>query len=123
MSYAIRSGIAITSTYALKQCGRLLKVSSILILTQRNFSALHANSDCFCCAVAGGEHDSVPPTVLDVDRTRIIVLLADRRQTVDGREKEELASLQLRLDSKIKVSYVRIMTCMHTEGPDCFASN
>jgi hypothetical protein len=27
MSYAIRSGIAITSTYALKQCGRLMKVS------------------------------------------------------------------------------------------------
>jgi hypothetical protein len=26
MSYAIRSGIAITSTYALKQCGRLMKV-------------------------------------------------------------------------------------------------
>ncbi|KAH7397180.1 RanGTP-binding protein-domain-containing protein [Pyrenochaeta sp. MPI-SDFR-AT-0127] len=48
MSYAIRSGIAITSTYALKQCGRLMK-------------------------------------------------------TVDGREKEELASLQFRLDSKIKI--------------------
>ncbi|KAH4022874.1 hypothetical protein HBI25_186280 [Parastagonospora nodorum] len=48
MSYAIRSGIAITSTYALKQCGRLMK-------------------------------------------------------TVDGREKEELATLQLRLDSKIKI--------------------
>lgn len=48
MSYAIRSGIAITSTYALKQCGRLMK-------------------------------------------------------TVDGREKEELASLQIRLDSKIKI--------------------
>jgi hypothetical protein len=25
MSYAIRSGIAITSTYAIKQCGRLMK--------------------------------------------------------------------------------------------------
>lgn len=48
MTYAIRSGIAITSTYALKQCGRLMK-------------------------------------------------------TVDGREKEELASLQMRLDSKIKI--------------------
>ena len=48
MSYAIRSGIAITSTYALKQCGRLLK-------------------------------------------------------TVDGLEKEELGSLQFRLDSKIKI--------------------
>ena len=48
MSYAIRSGIAITSTYALKQCGRLMK-------------------------------------------------------TVDGREKEELISLQSRLDSKIKI--------------------
>ena len=30
MSYAIRSGIAITSTYALKQCGRLMKVSANL---------------------------------------------------------------------------------------------
>lgn len=49
MSYAIRSGIAITSTYAIKQCGRLMK-------------------------------------------------------TVDGQEKQELAALQLRLDSKIKVS-------------------
>ncbi|KAF2027108.1 Ran-binding-domain-containing protein, partial [Setomelanomma holmii] len=48
MSYAIRSGIAITSSYALKQCGRLMK-------------------------------------------------------TVDGRDKEKLASLQLRLDSKIKI--------------------
>ncbi len=48
MSYAIRSGIAITSTYALKQCGRLMK-------------------------------------------------------TVDGRDREELASLQFRLDSKIKI--------------------
>ncbi|KAH7381323.1 RanGTP-binding protein-domain-containing protein [Phaeosphaeria sp. MPI-PUGE-AT-0046c] len=48
MSYAIRSGIAITSTYALKQCGRLMK-------------------------------------------------------TVEGREKEQLATLQLRLDSKIKI--------------------
>ncbi|KAF1850339.1 Ran-binding-domain-containing protein [Cucurbitaria berberidis CBS 394.84] len=48
MTYAIRSGIAITSTYALKQCGRLMK-------------------------------------------------------TVNGREKEELAKLQLRLDSKIKI--------------------
>ncbi|KAI4911407.1 uncharacterized protein J4E92_010220 [Alternaria infectoria] len=48
MSYAIRSGIAITSHYALKQCGRLMK-------------------------------------------------------TVDGREKQELATLQLRLDSKIKI--------------------
>lgn len=48
MSYAIRSGIAITSTYALKQCGRLMK-------------------------------------------------------TVEGREKEELATLQLRLDSKIMI--------------------
>ncbi|KAF2123524.1 Ran-binding-domain-containing protein [Dothidotthia symphoricarpi CBS 119687] len=48
MSYAIRSGIAITSTYALKQCGRLMK-------------------------------------------------------TVEGREKEELATLQFRLDSKIKI--------------------
>lgn len=49
MSYAIRSGIAITSTYAIKQCGRLMK-------------------------------------------------------TVDGQKKQELAALQLRLDSKIKVS-------------------
>ena len=48
MSYAIRSGIAITSTYALKQCGRLMK-------------------------------------------------------TVDGRERQELASLQYRLDSRIKI--------------------
>ncbi|KAL1801145.1 hypothetical protein ACET3X_001487 [Alternaria dauci] len=48
MSYAIRSGIAITSHYALKQCGRLMK-------------------------------------------------------TVDGREKQELANLQIRLDSKIKI--------------------
>ncbi|KAH8711880.1 ran GTP-binding protein, partial [Phaeosphaeriaceae sp. PMI808] len=48
MSYAIRSGIAITSTYALKQCGRLMK-------------------------------------------------------TVDGRIKEELATVQSRLDSKIKI--------------------
>ncbi|KAF9697929.1 hypothetical protein EKO04_004269 [Ascochyta lentis] len=48
MSYAIRSGIAITSTYAIKQCGRLMK-------------------------------------------------------TVDGQEKQELASLQSRLDSKIKI--------------------
>jgi hypothetical protein len=48
MSYAIRSGIAITSHYALKQCGRLMK-------------------------------------------------------TVEGREKQELANLQLRLDSKIKI--------------------
>ncbi|CAO2658323.1 Nn.00g060460.m01.CDS01 [Neocucurbitaria sp. VM-36] len=48
MTYAIRSGIAITSTYALKQCSRLMK-------------------------------------------------------TVDGHEKEELATLQLRLDSKIKI--------------------
>ncbi|KAF1911999.1 RanGTP-binding protein-domain-containing protein [Ampelomyces quisqualis] len=48
MSYAIRSGIAITSTYALKQCGRLMK-------------------------------------------------------TVEGLEKDELATLQLRLDSKIKI--------------------
>ncbi|RMZ68680.1 Ran-specific GTPase-activating 30 [Pyrenophora seminiperda CCB06] len=48
MSYAIRSGIAITSHYALKQCGRLMK-------------------------------------------------------TVDGQEKQELARLQLKLDSKIKI--------------------
>jgi hypothetical protein len=48
MSYAIRSGIAITSHYALKQCGRLMK-------------------------------------------------------TVDGQEKQELANLQLRLDSKINI--------------------
>ncbi|KAH6629108.1 RanGTP-binding protein-domain-containing protein [Boeremia exigua] len=48
MSYAIRSGIAITSTYAIKQCGRLMK-------------------------------------------------------TVDGQEKQELAALQLRLDSKIQI--------------------
>ena len=48
MSYAIRSGIAITSHYALKQCGRLMK-------------------------------------------------------TVEGREKQELANLQVRLDSKIKI--------------------
>ncbi|KAF3048710.1 hypothetical protein E8E11_008810 [Didymella keratinophila] len=48
MSYAIRSGIAITSTYAIKQCGRLMK-------------------------------------------------------TVDGQEKQELAALQLRLDSKIRI--------------------
>ncbi|KAL6710129.1 Ran-specific GTPase-activating protein 30 [Coniothyrium glycines] len=48
MSYAIRSGIAITSTYALKQCGRLMK-------------------------------------------------------TVDGHEKAQLAQLQFRLDSKIKI--------------------
>jgi hypothetical protein len=31
MSYAIRSGIAITSTYALKQCGRLMKVSLTIL--------------------------------------------------------------------------------------------
>ncbi|KAF2197997.1 Ran-binding-domain-containing protein [Delitschia confertaspora ATCC 74209] len=48
MNYAIRTGITITSGYAIQQCGRLLK-------------------------------------------------------TVDGKEKEELASLQLRLDSKIKI--------------------
>ncbi|KAF1941706.1 Ran-binding-domain-containing protein [Clathrospora elynae] len=48
MTYAIRSGITITSTYAIRQCGRLMK-------------------------------------------------------TVDGHEKEQLASLQLRLDSKIKI--------------------
>ncbi|EFQ87246.1 hypothetical protein CFE70_009643 [Pyrenophora teres f. teres 0-1] len=48
MSYAIRSGIAITSHYALKQCGRLMK-------------------------------------------------------TVDGQEKQEIARLQLKLDSKIKI--------------------
>ncbi|KAH7069656.1 RanGTP-binding protein-domain-containing protein [Paraphoma chrysanthemicola] len=48
MSYAIRSGITITSTYALKQCGRLMKA-------------------------------------------------------VEGREREELLALQLRLDSKIKI--------------------
>ncbi|KNG47886.1 ran-binding-domain-containing protein [Stemphylium lycopersici] len=48
MSYAIRSGIAITSHYAIKQCGRLMK-------------------------------------------------------TVKGEEKQELADLQLRLDSKIKI--------------------
>lgn len=48
MSYAIRSGIAITSHYALKQCGRLMR-------------------------------------------------------TVDGQEKQELAALQIRLDSKIKI--------------------
>jgi hypothetical protein len=48
MSYAIRSGIAITSHYALKQCGRLMK-------------------------------------------------------TVDGQEKQELAALQMRLDSKINI--------------------
>lgn len=53
MSYAIRSGIAITSTYAIKQCGRLMK-------------------------------------------------------TVEGQEKQELAALQLRLDSKIKVSCLSI---------------
>ncbi|KAF2847516.1 Ran-binding-domain-containing protein [Plenodomus tracheiphilus IPT5] len=48
VSYAIRSGIAITGSYALKQCGRLMK-------------------------------------------------------TVDGKEKGELAKLQMRLDSKIKI--------------------
>ncbi|KAF7565928.1 Periplasmic protein TonB [Pyrenophora tritici-repentis] len=48
MSYAIRSGIAITSHYALKQCGRLMK-------------------------------------------------------TVDGQEKQEIARLQQKLDSKIKI--------------------
>ncbi|KAJ8104579.1 hypothetical protein OPT61_g10682 [Boeremia exigua] len=48
MSYAIRSGIAITSTYAIKQCGRLMK-------------------------------------------------------TVDGQDKQELAALQSRLDSKIQI--------------------
>ncbi|KAJ4985344.1 RanGTP-binding protein [Stagonosporopsis vannaccii] len=48
MSYAIRSGIAITSTYAIKQCGRLMK-------------------------------------------------------TVEGQEKQELAALQMRLDSKIQI--------------------
>ncbi|KAH9876422.1 hypothetical protein J1614_003553 [Plenodomus biglobosus] len=48
VSYAIRSGIAITGSYALKQCGRLMK-------------------------------------------------------TVDGKEKGELAKLQVRLDSKIKI--------------------
>ncbi|CBX98995.1 hypothetical protein IAQ61_001273 [Plenodomus lingam] len=48
VSYAIRSGIAITGSYALKQCGRLMK-------------------------------------------------------TVDGKEKNELAKLQIRLDSKIKI--------------------
>jgi hypothetical protein len=70
-----------------------------------------------------GRHDSVSPTVLDFNHIRILKLFTDRRQTVDGREKEELASLQLRLDSKIKVSHVRVMTCMRTEGPDCFASD
>jgi hypothetical protein len=40
MSYAIRSGIAITSTYALKQCGRLMKVS-LTILWKFNFIFLH----------------------------------------------------------------------------------
>jgi hypothetical protein len=53
MSYAIRSGIAITSTYALKQCGRLLKVSSILI--QGIVSALHINSGRPCRDVTGGK--------------------------------------------------------------------
>ena len=57
MSYAIRSGIAITSTYAIKQCGRLMK-------------------------------------------------------TVEGQEKQELAALQLRLDSKIKVSCLSIYPLM-----------
>lgn len=49
MTYAIRSGIAITSSYALKQCGRLMKTVE------------------------------------------------------NSREKEEMAKLQLRLDSKIKI--------------------
>jgi hypothetical protein len=53
MSYAIRSGIAITSTYALKQCGRLLKVSSILI--QGIVSALHISSGRVYRDVAGGK--------------------------------------------------------------------
>ncbi|KAF1829661.1 Ran-binding-domain-containing protein [Decorospora gaudefroyi] len=48
MNYAIKSGLAITSHYALQQCGRLMK-------------------------------------------------------TVDGHEKQELATLQLRLDSKINI--------------------
>ncbi|KAF2713815.1 Ran-binding-domain-containing protein [Pleomassaria siparia CBS 279.74] len=48
MNYAIRTGVTITSGYALRQCGRLLK-------------------------------------------------------TVDGHEKEELASLQLRLEGKIRI--------------------
>lgn len=61
MSYAIRSGIAITSTYAIKQCGRLMK-------------------------------------------------------TVDGQEKQELAALQLRLDSKIKVCAPRLTTFSSNTG-------
>lgn len=56
MSYAIRSGIAITSTYAIKQCGRLMK-------------------------------------------------------TVEGQEKQELATLQSRLDSKIQASLLSIQAC------------
>jgi hypothetical protein len=68
MSYAIRSGIAITSTYALKQCGRLMK-------------------------------------------------------TVEGSEKGELATLQLRLDSKIKVSTVRIASTHVSKLLDNLASN
>lgn len=30
MNYAIRSGIVITSSYAMKQCSRLIKVRSLL---------------------------------------------------------------------------------------------
>jgi hypothetical protein len=66
MNYAIRTGITITSTYAIRQCGRLLKVS----------------------VSRGVSHTD-----------------ADRVQTVDGQEKQELASLQLRLEGKIRVSH------------------
>jgi hypothetical protein len=71
MSYAIRSGIAITSTYAIKQCGRLMKA---------------------------GDWQSSPS----------IAHSTNREQTVEGHEKQELAALQLRLDSKIKVSIINL---------------
>ena len=63
MSYAIRSGIALTSTYALKQCSRLLK-------------------------------------------------------TVDGHDKSELAAMQLRLDSKIKVYLPALCSVYSLTQPD-----
>lgn len=44
------------------------------------------------------------------DEMRVYALFTDRGQTVDGREKEELAALQLRLDSKIKVSHFSTCT-------------
>jgi hypothetical protein len=65
MNYAIKTGITITSGYAIRQCGKLLKVLGPEGLA--NWS--HTN-----------EH-----------------------QTVEGQEKDELASLQLRLEGKIRV--------------------